>query len=78
MKSGNDPTRKIWADLVTMNKGDFISVISRRGNEAENLMSTQFCSIFNGLKSRVSETFKCRHFELSKMPLDRVPTVSTD
>ena len=58
------------------NKGDFIAVINRKGNEAEENMSKMFKTYFDHIKRPNPKKYKCHNFQLTKMPLNHVP--STD
>ena len=75
----NFTSQKILNDIKeNESKGDFIGVISRKTNNAEEQMSGMFKSYFDRIK-RASllpddDKFKCHRFEISKMPMNHLPS----
>ena len=79
----NFTSQKILNDIKeNESKGDFIGVISRKANDAEKQMSGMFKSYFDRIKRATAagrppntdDTFKCHRFEISKMPVNHLPS----
>ena len=77
----NFTSQKILNDIKeNESKGDFIGVISRKTNDAEEQMSGMFKSYFDRIKRAAAgagpsdDKFKCHRFEISKMPVNHLPS----